>query len=478
MALDAGHSYKLTFNGFTMPANQAFVVDGGTLGASDVLTFNASAQTHGLFYVVGGAGDDVLTGGGDATFFDLSHGGDDSATGGAGNDVFYNLNGGDISGGAGNDTLLIDGDFSSGYFLGGGLTSIETLAMLESGFTYDIAAFNSGIPANTTLAIDGGRLTSALTFDASQVTQGHFTVTGGAGDDVLTGGSLSDSFDLTKGGNDSVTGGGGADTVTLGATLTIGDHITGDGNDVVSISGDYSAGLVMGVHTLLNVGEFDLGDGFAYNIAFNDGSMSGTAQQLHVVGYGTTVMHMDASAETNSQYDFYAGAGDDVLIGGGGTDFFDLSLNQSGMLSGNDTAQGNSNRDVYQASDNAQDHDTFVYKLVSDSTSTTLDQILSMNFSSDTLSISAIGAVTAVDPHAVGGTLSDGSHFDTQLSAAVGAGQLAAHHAVLFTANAGGDSGHSYVVIDENGTAGYQAGGDIVIEVTGFTGTLALSDFS
>jgi hypothetical protein len=32
--------------------------------------------------------------------------------------------------------------------------------------------------------------------------------------------------------------------------------------------------------------------------------------------------------------------------------------------------------------------------------------------------------------------------------------------------------------VDDNGSAGYQAGGDLVIDVTGFSGTLATASFS
>ena len=33
------------------------------------------------------------------------------------------------------------------------------------------------------------------------------------------------------------------------------------------------------------------------------------------------------------------------------------------------------------------------------------------------------------------------------------------------------------MLVDENGTAGYQAGADLVIDVTGYSGTLTTSSF-
>jgi hypothetical protein len=68
---------------------------------------------------------------------------------------------------------------------------------------------------------------------------------------VLTGGAQADTFDLTRGGTDTVHGGDGNDTFTLGATLTAADG--GTGIDTVSLDGDYSAGLTFTATTLTNV---------------------------------------------------------------------------------------------------------------------------------------------------------------------------------------------------------------------------------
>jgi hypothetical protein len=54
--------------------------------------------------------------------------------------------------------------------------------------------------------------------------------------------------------------------------------------------------------------------------------------------------------------------------------------------------------------------------------------------------------------------------FGADLGAAMN-GVLAPNQAVLFTANGGTLSGHVLAVIDANGQAGYQSGGDLVIEL-------------
>ncbi len=40
------------------------------------------------------------------------------------------------------------------------------------------------------------------------------------------------------------------------------------------------------------------------------------------------------------------------------------------------------------------------------------------------------------------------------------------------------NAGINFLIVDENGTAGYQAGADRVIDVTGAVGTLATSSFA
>ncbi|MGH6872936.1 MAG: bluetail domain-containing putative surface protein [Rhizomicrobium sp.] len=121
--------------------------------------------------------------------------------------------------------------------------------------------------------------------------------------------------------------------------------------------------------------------------------------------------------------------------------------------------------------------DTFIYTAVADSTGPKYDVITGVKFDNDRFDVhQAGGSVVGVDSAVTAGTLSTAG-FDTNLAAAVGAGQMAAHTALLFTPNAGTLSGHTFLIVDENGTAGYQAGADLVIDVTGATGTLITGHF-
>src|SRR5260221_337309 len=82
--LSHGNSYKLTSADEPVALNQSLVVDGSGLGAGDVLNFDGHLETNGHFQLLGGAGNDVITGGAQSDTFNLTRGGNDTATGGGG----------------------------------------------------------------------------------------------------------------------------------------------------------------------------------------------------------------------------------------------------------------------------------------------------------------------------------------------------------------------------------------------------------
>ncbi len=77
-----------------------------------------------------------------------------------------------------------------------------------------------------------------------------------------------------------------------------------------------------------------------------------------------------------------------------------------------------------------------------------------------------------------GGNLSIAS-MDIDLAAALGAAQLAIRHAVIFAPDGGTLAGKQFLIVDINGVAGYQAGGDLVIllDHAKHIGDLSLADF-
>ena len=84
--------------------------------------------------------------------------------------------------------------------------------------------------------------------------------------------------------------------------------------------------------------------------------------------------------------------------------------------------------------------------------------------------------MTGIDA-TVAGHLSKGS-FISDLADAVD-GHLGKHHAVLFTPDSGNLSGKTFLVVDLNGVAGYQANADLVVQLTNaqHVGNIGVGDF-
>ncbi len=232
LQLGAGHSYNLTTNDANVAAGATLAVDGSALGAGNTLIFNGSAETDGSLAVAGGAGNDQFTMGAALTASDR------------------------FDGGAGNDTLALNGDYSGGVLLGAAtIADIEALS-LASGHSYSITTDDANISTGATLTVDASALGAAnvLTFNAAAETDGSLSFLAGAGNDVLTGGGGNDIFDLTHGGNDTVHGGGGNDTFTLAAALTAADSIDGGaGSDMLVLNGSGYTAFTFGAATMTNV---------------------------------------------------------------------------------------------------------------------------------------------------------------------------------------------------------------------------------
>jgi Ca2+-binding RTX toxin-like protein len=230
--------------------------DGDAVGSDELV---------GIEHVIGGAGNDVITGNGAADLLDggagSDHldgaGGDDIILAGAGNDV--------IDGGTGFDTLDLSAatgpvsvDVSAGTVSGAGIgtDSFRNIDKLLFFAGDDIVTGGNGGDL-----LDGGAGSDTLKGAA-----GDDTLAGGEGDDLLDGGSGDDHLDGGLG-MDTVKAGSGADTIDAGS-----------GNDVIE---------------------------------------AGSGEDIIVAGAGNDVV--DAGSGDDR---IVGGAGDDVLTGGSGHDSF------------------------------------------------------------------------------------------------------------------------------------------------------------
>jgi len=477
MTLAGGHTYKLALNDANVALGQTLTVDASALGASNALIFDGSAETDGKFSISGGAGadtittgagDDIVTASAGNDVIDVSKGGNDTVSGGDGNDTILvgaALTAKDkIDGGSGIDTLVLNGDYSAGVnFSSSTIVNIETI-QLAAGNSYTLKLSDGNVAAGATLTVDASALDSShsLIFNGSAETDGGFAVTGGNGNDQLTlgagndtvnGGGGDDLIDLSKGGNDTAVGGSGNDTFSLVAALTASDKIDGgSGNDTVVLDGDYSGGLVFGATTMINVETLQLSAGHSYNLTTSDATVAAgatlkvNAKALH----GSDQLIFNGSAEHDGSFNVIGGKGNDILTGGDGND--QLSGN-----AGNDILFGGKGADLLFG---GHQHDTFAYTAADQSTSTSFDTI--SHFSAKADSIDLWFTVDAIDAPVTAGSLSLAS-FDSDLSTALAG--LGVHAAIVFDPDSGDFAGKTFLVVDANGVAGYQAGQDLVFEL-------------
>jgi len=308
-----------------------------------------------------------------------------------------------------------------------GLSSAVSLLDADGKFTLD-ALFN------TLTSVNGSVTSGGISVDLnSSMFTNVTTVTGGSGNDTITAVS----------GNDTFNGGAGNDTFNLGAYLTAADKIDGGtGTDTLNLDGNYSAGVTFNSTTLKNVEKIVLAAGHSYKLTTNDATIAaGQTLTINDSALSTSnTLTFNGAAETDGHFIIISGKGADQLTGG--------------ALS-----------------------DTFVYSSATQSTSTHYDTITGLNFSSDKFDIpGAAGTITGINTKVASGALST-STFDANLTTAMSGGHLSAHHAVLFTPNSGTLSGQTFLIVDLNGVAGYQSGQDLVVRLTGQTGTLAMGGF-
>jgi Ca2+-binding RTX toxin-like protein len=277
-------------------------------------------------------------------------------------------------------------------------------------------------------------------------------IVGTAGDDVLSATSLNNEFDVKQGGKDIVYGNAGVDNFYFGTTLTKSDRIYGDsGVDTLYLQGDYSFGLKFANGTMRDVEIIELASGFSYDItiaALTVGSGSTLTLDATNLSFDDHVRFNGAAGANGEELTMLGGAGADTLLGGYSADTFDGG-------GGADFLDGNAN------SLSALTTDTFVYAAASDSTGLIHDTVEGFNAELDLFDLWT--AVSGVDEAVAGGKLS--KNFDANLAKAIGADELSAGHAVLFNPDEGKFAGKTFLVIDTNGTAGYQAGQDLVIEL-------------
>jgi Ca2+-binding RTX toxin-like protein len=451
------YDFDLTMADGNVAAGQQLVVDAQSLGVGEDFTFNGSAEHDGSFVVYGGRGVDSIKGGdgNDAFLFSSANG----------SSTFSDQDKIDGRGGA-QDVLILEGSVSV-RFKPATLTSVETIVLHSNngrGYAYYNLMPDDGNLGAATLTVDGSALRygESLMFYGYNEMEGRFDITGGASNDYLFGGHGSDSFHPGLG-NDYLNGLEGGDNfyfplINGVGTFSAADHVDGGANgvgggqisDVLYLSGRLSVNFNAG--TISNIEEIRLAsaDGKPnayYNFQMKDGNVAAGAT-MTVSGqdlrFGEALMFYGQN-ETDGSFVLEGGASNDYLIGGRGADV----LQGNG---GRDYLKGNAGADLYLLSNYSVGGPI--------SSSTSFDTIVGFDRRED--------HIGGVEVTSFGGDVNQGrlaqASFDQDLAAAMN-GVLGSHQAALFTPDQGDYAGRTFLLIDGNQQAGYQAGADYVVEL-------------
>lgn len=392
-----------------------------------------------------------------------------------------------FDGGGGNNTISIGGTYSFTFdYID--LSNVQTDA--THGFhNYGTIAFGSATD-NAILTLSGDQIGAGLipsdatiignpnagrfTVQQVRIVNAHdvdisgWTITGApvaimifdsTGNDHITGlGAINgrENVDLSSGGDDWFLGTPGRDIIDVGASLSSGDHIDGGGGrDDLIIAGDYTAGLVMTDTTFQNVSHIAMRAGHSYNLTFADGNVA--AGQNFDIGSGNVDgLIFDGSLETDGHFTFHpTRGGTSDLTGGQLRDYF----NEAQGATGTGRYTGGLGDDFFTLHGG---HDSFIFTSIAESTGVAHDHITGFDGAVDSFVTPEL--VTGVDPLA-GGQLR-GGHFDADMTVALSSA-LQPSHALVWTPGAGNLAGHTFLVIDQDGTVGYQSGADIVVQIDG-----------
>ncbi|MEG3181230.1 M10 family metallopeptidase C-terminal domain-containing protein [Sphingomonas sp. LT1P40] len=404
--------------------------------------------------VIGGSGNETMTGNDADNMFFLQNGGNDIVNGGAGNDGFsfgaaWTI-ADVVNGGAGtNDQVALQGNYTGGSAIALGaasITGVEVFTLLGGvGNGYTVSTVDANVAAGETLTFFGTNLAAgnAFTFNGALETDGSFRVYGGEGLDSFTGGAGNDGFWF---GPSRFTG---ADTVN-GGTGT---------NDQLALDGDYTIILtsasMQGIEAVtLQAGP--VGDRNTFNVTVDNSAVL-AGQNLTIWGLLTTNgMTINGAGELDGRLTVIGGTAGDTITG---------SL-------GNDRIFGGGGADMLNGG--VGGIDTFVYDAVSQSNGSAYDTISGFDPNIDLLDFNF--AVSGIAATVNGGSVAAGS-MNADLTALLGAGQLGVGQAVLVNASSGSFVGQSILVVDANGVAGYQADQDYVIVLTTQLGTIPPDPF-
>ncbi|MFM6353988.1 MAG: beta strand repeat-containing protein, partial [Dolichospermum sp.] len=396
--------------------------------------------------------------------------GNDILNGFAGNDT---LNGGagidTLNGGTDNDIYIVDS--TTDTITESANAGIDTI---QSSVSYTIVAANVEnltLIGTATINGTGNAGNNVITGNSA-----NNTLNGGVGDDTLDGGA----------GKDTLIGGTGNDTYIVDSTDIITES-TGGGIDTIQSSVNYSIALLTNVENLTLTGTATInGTGNTGNNVITGNSANntlngGAGTDTLIGGLGNDIYIVDSTTDTITE------------LTSGGTDTIQSSVTytiatltnvENLTLTGTAAVNGTGNAGNNVITGNAGNNtltggvgkdtligglgvDRFDYRTLADSVFSNFDVITGFN------------ATTGNDLFLVS-TARSGFSNAGSVATLDTAGIAARLTNSVFTANSAAQftfGTRSFVAIND-GTAGFSATTDAIIEVTGLTGTLGLNNFT
>lgn len=442
------------------------------------------AHSNGGF-LIGDLGNDTIYGGdgGDSINGDrdlILGGGNDVIYGGDGNDKLTDLNGNNIlDAGSGNDNIIVGGNVDHVYgrsgddFVGWRLNKAAAGATYDGGAGFDILSFD--VPTDaidiTGFAVErfeelreyiyGGTFYTVTMTTAQFAQFQRIDMPSGFATLALADNSAVVMPQTSIFGELKLAGGGQRADFSA---------VTAD--DLPIVTGGSGDDTVVGIANYGPRFEANLADG-------NDTFIGGVGRERVSGGSGNDVISGGGGNSPVSRGDdvLLGQDGNDQLFGGNRNDVLDGGNGKDAILggAGNDAIKGGAGADRL---DGGAGLDKFVYARAANSTGRNFDIVTGFDFKAqDRFDLKPV--ITGIDTAVTGGTLSKAS-FDAGLAAAVGSGQLAAGHAALFKPDAGDYAGKTFLVIETNGIAGYQAKADLVIMLKGPANlsSLDIADFT
>lgn len=395
-------------------------------------------------------------------------------TGGAGNDVITTngvLTTGSVDAGAGTADRLVlanTADLATAA-LGAKFTNFEVL-QVQDGVTGDLDNI-SGITA--VRLNDGGAATVLSNLNATQA--GAITVLAGDGAATIgvKGAATVGQIDTVKmtfnDGNTTLNQDINANPSTF--TLTGVENLEVTAVDQADILQSAAASGALTSVKFFGAGDttFVTGNMASVNFAA-DGSAATGKLTINATAYATNGVALTGGSAADT---LTGSAQADVINGGAGDDTL------SG-LAGNDTVNGGAGKDSITGGAGGDtlaggtEADTFVYTTVADSfIATGVDKITDFVAGTDKIDVTTVptSILQGASYTAAGtGTLAT----DIASALAAGGGTLAVNTFAVVTIT--GTGAGTYLIVNET-NAGFAAGDDAVINVTGLTGTLATTDF-